>query len=150
MSAKIETVQTQTVVKTGKSRLLAAVGAAVIGGAAGNLVLYYTAGAIFPSVTAWPGASAGQVVGANVVYLLIGAVVFALVRRFSPRPARHYVIIATLGLLASLALPIGAAFGYGAPGMPAADGATAVTLSLMHLLTYAISVPLFLRLGREG
>jgi len=57
-----------------------------------------------------------------------------------------YLIIATVGLLLSLALPIGAIFGGGTPpGTPPATVITTVTLSLMHIVTYAISVPLFLR-----
>ncbi len=110
-----------------------------------NLGLYAAAGAIFPQVTAWPGAGIGQIIGANIVYLFIGTIVFALIVRFSSRPARHYWIVATIGLLLSLGLPIGAGFGYGAPGAPPADVATAVTLSLMHVISYAISVPLFIR-----
>lgn len=110
-----------------------------------NLGLYAAAGAVFPQVTAWSGAGIGQIIGANIAYLFMGTIVFVLIARFSSRPARHYWIVATIGLLLSLALPIGAGFGYGAPGAPPADVATVVTLSLMHVVSYAISVPLFIR-----
>ena len=114
-----------------------------------NIGLYLIAGAIFPEVTAWPGASIGRIVGANIVYLLIGIIVFAITARFSSRPARHYLVIATIGLLFSLILPISTGFGYSAPGVPPADAATVVTLSLMHVVSYAISVPLYIRYGLE-
>lgn len=121
---------------------LLAIGASSIS----NIVLYYLAGSIFPQVTAWPGAGVVQIVGASFVYLSSGAVVFAVVRRFSQRPGRHYLIIATIGLLLSLWLPIGAGLGYGPPGTPQAEAATVVTLSLMHVVCFAISVPMFNRL----
>lgn len=110
-----------------------------------NLGLYAVAGAVFPQVAAWPGAGIGQIIGANIAYLFMGTIVFALVVRFSSSPARHYRIIATIGLILSLGLPIAAGFGYGAPGAPPADAATVITLSLMHIVSYAISVPLFIR-----
>ena len=100
----------------------------------------------YPKVTAWEGAGIGQIIGANIVYLLIGTLVFGLTARFSSQPARHYRIIATVGLILSLWLPISATLGYGAPGVPPASVTTAVILSLMHIITYAITVPLFTRL----
>lgn len=112
-----------------------------------NLALYYLAGALFPSVGAWPGAGAGQIVGANSAYLFFGALALAVIARFSSRPARHFLIVAIAGLLLSLALPIGAGFGYGAPSAPPANAATVITLSLMHVIFFAISVPLFIRLA---
>lgn len=113
--------------------------------AVANLSLYAAAGAISPQVTAWSGAGIGQIIGANIAYLFMGTIVFALIARYSPRPARHYWIIATVGLLLSLGLPIGAGFGYGTQGAPPASVATVVTLSLMHFVSYAINVPLFIR-----
>ena len=118
---------------------------AMAASAAANLGLYAIAGRLFPSVSAWSGAGPGQIVGASIAYLFLGTLVFAALRRLSPSPARHYRIVATLGLLLSLALPIGAAFGAGAPGAPPAGLATVLTLSLMHVVAYAISVPLFIR-----
>jgi len=118
---------------------------AILAATAANLGLYAAAGILNPEVTAWPGAGPGQIAGANFVYLLIGAIVFAIIARLSSHPARHYLIAASIGLLLSLALPISAGFGYGAPGAPPAGVATVITLSLMHVVTFAISVPLFIR-----
>jgi hypothetical protein len=110
-----------------------------------NLGLYALAGALAPQVTAWSGAGIGQIIGANSAYLFMGTIVFALVARFSAQPARHYWIVATVGLILSLGLPIAAGFGYAAPGAPPADVATVITLGLMHIVAYAISVPMFTR-----
>ncbi|MCP5100689.1 MAG: hypothetical protein GY943_34505 [Chloroflexi bacterium] len=147
MTTQIEGIQVQQTTQSTNRKLIWVSPLAMLTASITNLGLYAAAGALFPEVTAWPGAGAGQIVGANIVYLLMGTVVFALVARFSAHPARHYLIIATVGMLFSLGLPISAAFGYGAPGMPLADVATAVTLSLMHVISYAISVPMFNRLA---
>lgn len=145
MTTKIELTQERQASRSSLSKLLWVSPLAMAITTIVNLGLYAAAGAIFPQVAAWPGAGIGQIVGANIAYLLVGAVTFALVVRFSPRPARHYWLLSTIGLLLSLALPIAAGFGYGAPGAPPADVATVVTLSLMHVVSYAISVPLFIR-----
>ena len=114
-----------------------------------NLGLYAAAGALFPEVTAWTGASEGQIIGANIAYLFIGAIVFAAVTRFSSRPVRNYLIVATIGLVFSLVMPISAGMGFGPPNLPSADMATVITLSLMHLLSYVISVPMFIRMALD-
>ncbi|MAU00264.1 MAG: hypothetical protein CL608_24250 [Anaerolineaceae bacterium] len=147
MNTQIEAVQNNQANSSVVRKLVWVSPLAMLVSAVANLGLYAVAGSIFPEVTAWSGAGAGQIVGANIVYLLIGSVVFALVARFSSRPARHYLVVATIGLLLSLALPVGAGFGYGAPGAPTASVATVVTLSLMHVVSYAISVPMFNRLA---
>lgn len=109
-----------------------------------NTILYIAAGIIAPSVTEWPGAGIGQIVGANIVYLLIGIAAFLVVNRLSSRPARHYLIVATVGLLLSLWLPVSAGMGFGPPEQPGASLATVITLSLMHIISYVISVPLYI------
>lgn len=118
---------------------------AMLAATAADLGLYYAAGILFPEITAWSGAGPGQIAGANMVYMLIGAITFAVITRMSSRPVRHFLVVATFGLLFSLALPISAGFGYGPPGTPAAGAATVITLSLMHIVSFAISVPLFIR-----
>ena len=50
-------------------------------------------------------------------------------------------------LLISLVLPVSAGLGYDASGAPAASTATVITLSLMHVVSYAISVPFYIRMG---
>lgn len=115
-----------------------------------NLVFYAVMGSLFPEVRAWPGAGFGQIIGATIVYLLIATLIFAIIARRSARPARTYIIVATIGLLLSLALPISAAFGYTTPGAPLPGLATVIALCLMHVLSYAISVPMFIRLGLDG
>lgn len=143
MTTKIELTSGTQTRKSGLRNLLWLSPLAMLIGTVANLSLYALAGLLFPEVTAWTGAGVGQIVGATIVYLLIGTIVFALVAKVSSRPARNYLIVATLGLLLSLALPIGAVFGF---GTPPASVITAVILSLMHIITYAISVPMFIRL----
>jgi hypothetical protein len=149
MTAKIELTPAVQAPRSPLSKLLWVSPVAMAAATVANLGLYAAAGTIFPEVTAWPGAGVGQIVGANIVYLLIGTIVFALIARYSARPARHFSLVATIGLLLSLGLPISAAFGYGAPGAPPAEVTTAVTLSLMHVVAYAITVPLFNRLALD-
>ncbi len=134
------------VAKSQSGRLIWVSLTAMIVAIAANLGLYYAVGILFPDVATWSGVGPGQIAGANFVYLFIGALVFAVVRRKSPRPARHFLLIASIGLLLSFALPISAGFGYGAPGTPPASAATVVTLCLMHIVSFAISVPMFNRL----
>lgn len=146
MTANIEHVPQTNEAKGRLRRLLWVSPLAMLAASAVNLGLYAAAGQVFPQVTAWPGAGPAQIVGATVVYLLVGTLVFALVARFAKRPARTYSILATIGLLLSLFMPISAGFGYGAPGAPTPDAATVATLSLMHVAAYLISVPMFNRM----
>lgn len=147
MTTQINTSRNQQVVSTSISQLLWVSPLAMLTSTVANLGLYAAAGNLYPEVTAWTGVSQAQIIGANIVYLLIGTVIFAVVSRRSQRPARNYWIVATVGLLLSLVMPITAGMGYGPPDVPPAEVATVMTLSLMHVLSYAISVPLFIHLG---
>jgi hypothetical protein len=129
--------------KTAKStlgRLIWVAPVAIATSTAANIALYATAGRLFPEVTAWGGAGIGQIIGANIGYLFFGTIIFALINWFSSRPTRHYTIVATIGLLFSLGLPISAGFGTSPASL-----ATVITLSLMHVVSFAISVPMFNR-----
>lgn len=132
------------------SRLLWVAPLAMLVSIVTNLLLYWTASAVAPTVGQWSGSSPAQVIGATIVYLLVATVLFAVVVWRASQPARLYGIIATVALLLSLALPIGAGFGFGPPNVPPASAATVLTLSLMHVITYAISVPMFIRLALQG
>ena len=114
-----------------------------------NLGLYAVAGYLFPRVAAWPGTGPMHIIVATIVYLLLATLVFAAVRRFSSRPARHYLIVATISLLFSMGPPISLGFGPGLPGVPPADPTIAITLGLMHVISYAISVPMFIRMALD-
>lgn len=149
MTTKIEVMPETNTTSRSLKKLLWVAPLAMLASAAANLGLYAAAGLLFPEVTAWPGAGIGQIIGASCAYLFIGAIVFAGVVRFSAQPARHFMILATVGLVLSLGLPIAAGFGYAAPGAPPAGIATVITLSLMHVIAYAITVPLFTRLALD-
>jgi hypothetical protein len=114
-----------------------------------NVGLYLGVGVIAPEVTEWAGAGPGQIMGANIVYLLIGAIVYAIVNRISSQPSRDYLIVATIGLILSLGLPISAGMGSGTPGTSPASIVTVITLSVMHLVSYAISVPMYIWLAAK-
>ena len=132
------------------SRLLWVVPLAILISTVANLGLYVAAGNLFPQELAWSGVSSGQIIGANIVYLLFGAIVFVIVNRRSSQPNRHYWIVATIGLILSFWLPISAGLGFGPPEMSPAPLMTVVTLCLMHVLSYIITVPLFTRLVQES
>ncbi len=149
MTARIETPSWTRTSRTYLGRLTLAAALAMLAASLVDLGLYAVAGRIFPEVTGWPGAGPMQIIGANFVYLFIGATVFAVLRWLSSRPVRLYLIFATIGLVLSLGLPISAGFGYGPPGTPPAGTATVVTLSLMHIISYLICVPVFIRLTRD-
>lgn len=122
---------------------------AMVAAIVANIVLYTVIGAIIPEVGAWPGAGVGQIIGATVAYLFFGAMALAVIAGFSSRPSRHFLIVAIAGLVLSMALPVSAGIGYGAPGAPPASLATVLTLALMHVVSFAISVPLFVRLALD-
>ena len=147
MTANIEAIQEVRPLRSTLRSLLWVSPLAMLLASAANLALYAAVSRFFPAVSAWSGAGPGQIIGATIVYLFFGTLIFALVARFSSRPARHFLIIATVGLLLSLWLPASAALGFGPPGVPAPGVVTAVTLSLMHIISYMISVPLFIKLA---
>jgi hypothetical protein len=149
MKTSIELTQEKKAPKSAAARLIWVSPLSMLAASAANLGLYAAAGRLFPEVAAWPGAGPGQIAGATFVYLLIGTIVFAVITRISTRPARHYWIVATIGLLLSMGLPISAGFGYGPPGTPTARAPTVLTLGLMHIVAFAISVPLFIRLALD-
>lgn len=120
---------------------------AVLAATAADLGLYYSAGILFPEVTEWPGAGPMQIVGANVAYFFIGAMVLVVLDRLSRHPARDFVFLSGTGLALSFALPISAGLGPGAPGAPVAGTATVVTLSLLHVASYAVGVPMLIRMA---
>ena len=114
-----------------------------------NLGLYAATGSLFPEVTVWSGASTEQIIFANIVYLLIGTLLFAIINWRSSQPVRHYWMVATVGLILSFWMPISAGLGFGPPEVAPASVITVITLCLMHVLSFIISVPLFVRLVQK-
>jgi len=146
MTTQTETSQYGRISNAIRGRLLLVSPLAMSTSIAANLALYAIVGYLFPHVASWSGTSPMHIVVATIVYLLVATLVFAAVRRFSPRPARHYMIIATLSLIFSMGPPISLGFGPGLPGVPPADAVIGITLGLMHVISYAISVPMFIRM----
>jgi hypothetical protein len=113
-----------------------------------NEIWYAIAAALSPSVGQWPGVGVVPIIISTVVYLVIASLVFAVVVRFSARPVRTYWIVATIALLISCAAPILARSGFGMPGLPPADTVSVIVLMIMHVIAFAISVPMITRLTR--
>ncbi len=147
MTTRIEVTPSNQQTRTGTFRkLLWATPLAMLVSSIANLILYFVVGALIPAVSNWPGAGPAQIIGANIVYLFIGAIVLAIINRVSSHPVRHFRIVATVGLVLSMFLPLSAWMGFGAADIPAPNAVTAITLGLMHVVSYAISVPMFTRL----
>lgn len=149
MTTQIETSQYGRISNVVRGRLLLVSPLAMSTSIAANLGLYAIVGYLFPHVASWPGTSPIHIIIATIVYLLFATFIFATVRRFLPRPALYYLIIATLSLLFSMWPPTMLGFGPGLPGVPPADAVIAITLGLMHIISYAISVPMFIRMALD-
>jgi hypothetical protein len=104
-----------------------------------NLVLYYVALAVAPSVGEFAMLNPISVVASTILYLLFAILAFVLVNRFSRTPARTYRIIAAVALLLSFIPPISAGLG-GIPNVEPASPATVVTLILMHITAAALTL----------
>lgn len=114
-----------------------------------DVALYEVVGVLDPDVTAWPGAGLAEIVGANTAYLLMGAALLVVLVKFTSAPARWFTVLATVAVLASLALPVFAGLGDGSAALPTPGLTTVITLGAMHLVSYVIAVLMFLRLGRS-
>ncbi len=149
MTAKTEYLVEKKTSGTVRGRLVWVSLLAMSTATAANLGLYAIVGYQFSTVADWPGTSPIHIIGATIVYLLLATLIFAVVKRLSPHPERHYLIVATISLIISLGPPISLGFGPGLPGVPLADPIIGITLGLMHILSYAISVPMFIRMALD-
>ncbi len=113
-----------------------------------NEIVYAIAAALVPGFSQWPMAGPAQIVSSTLIYLILGSIAFVLVVRFSSRPIRTYWMVATIALILSLTLPLSVGVGMAPPGVPIPNTATVVTLAVMHVVAYAITVSLFTRLTR--
>ena len=104
-----------------------------------NLILYYVALAVAPSVGEFPMLGPINVVVSTIVYLLFAILAFILVNRFSSRPQRTYRIVAAIALLLSFFPPISAGLG-GIPNVEPASAATVITFILMHIVSATVTI----------
>ena len=86
MTTQTETSQYGRISNAVRGRLLLVSPLAMSTSIAANLALYAIGGYLFPHVASWSGTSPMHIVVATIVYLLVATLVFAAVRRFSPRP----------------------------------------------------------------
>lgn len=91
-----------------------------------------------------PLQSAGAVVVASIVGILGATAVFALVRRFAPRPVATFRAVAGIALLLSLGGPLSAR------AEPGGSSAAVAVLVAMHVVTAAIALGFLPRAAREG
>ena len=120
----------------------------VLAASIADVALYEVAGVLDRDVTGWLGAGPAQILGANAAYLSMGAALLPVLVKLTRDPARWFTVLATVGVLLSLMLPVSAGLGDGSEAVPAAGLSTVITLATMHLVSYAIGVPMLLRLGR--
>lgn len=117
--------------RLGLATLFAALAEAVV-----NAIVYFIASALgaFPDRVTLVGnspASAGLVVLTSIIGVVAAAIVFAVIGRFSRRPARRFRIVATVALIVSLVFPA---------SIPDAPAGMIATLILMHIVAWASSV----------
>lgn len=134
-------------IKNAATRLAWLLPATMLSVSVADIALYEVAGLLDPDVTGWAGAGAAQIIVANAVYLSMAATALLVLVKLTRSPARWFGILATIGVVVSLALPISSGLGEGTAAVPAPGLTTVVALSAMHLVSYAIAVPMFLRLG---
>jgi hypothetical protein len=81
-----------------------------------------------------------DVIVSTVGAVIAAGIVFAIVARLARNPARTFVIVAAVALVASLAAPLSVGLAD-PPEYPGTDAAATGTLIAMHFITAAICVP---------
>ncbi len=123
--------------------LLAALGAAVA-----NTLVYFAAsalgtisqGVLLPSPMGVSHLTVELVATTSVIGTVGAAIVFAVIGLFARRPVRVFRIIAAVVLVLSFAMPATV------PGVPVA---MRITLGVMHLVAWAVSVVVLTTLARK-
>ena len=114
--------------------------AALLSASANAIVLAIASSLFGPVVTVSDQVvTIGQVTGASATGVVGAAVVFAVIGRFARRPIVVFWGVSAVGLLISF-VPI---------ALAGATGSSAGALALMHTVTAAINVGLLTRLGRN-
>ena len=123
--------------------LLAALAAAVA-----NTLVYFAAsalgtisqGVLLPSPMGMSHLTVGLVATTTVIGAVGAAIVFAVIGLFARRPVRVFRIIAGVVLVLSFAMPATV------PGLPVA---MRLSLAVMHIVAWAVSVWLLTKLARQ-
>ncbi len=90
----------------------------------------------------------GSVIGSSVVGVVLGAVAFALITRFTRRPVHTFRSVALAALLLSFATPLMAATRR-IPDAGTVTAGTVATMLLMHVVAAAVVITLLPALTRE-
>jgi hypothetical protein len=128
-------------------RLLWVTPLAIAAASIANLIVYAVATALFNGPRQFSYLSPQSIVLSTTLYLVLAAIVYALIGRFAKHPIRTFKIVSAIALLLSFAAPISAAFTFLPPDTP--DAITILTLLVMHVVGAVITVGLFTTLARE-
>lgn len=108
-----------------------------------NLIVYAIATALFAGPRQFSYLAPLNIVVSTTIYLVVAAIVFALIGRFSKRPIRLFRVVAIVALVLSFAMPLSAM-----QFSPPADMTTVAILLVMHVVAAIITIVLFTTLAR--
>ena len=113
-----------------------------------NLIIYVIATAIFSGPRQFSYLTPLTIVVSTVIYLLVAAIVYAVIGRYAKRPIGVFRIVALVALLLSFGAPISAALTFPAADRP--DATTVIILLVMHIFAALITIGLFTTLARTS
>lgn len=123
-------------------RLLWVTPLAIIAVTIANMIVYAIATALFAGPSQFSYLSPLSIAASITIYLIVAAIVYAVIRRYAKRPTRTFRIVAVVALLLSFMGPFSAR-----QLEPPADTTTVVVLMLMHVVAAAITVGMFTTLA---
>lgn len=103
-----------------------------------NLIVYAIATALFAGPRQFSYLAPLNIVVSTAIYLVIAAIVYAVIGRFSKRPVRVFRIVALVAPLLSFAMPLSAM-----QFTPPADATTVLVLLVMHVVAAIVTIGLF-------
>jgi hypothetical protein len=113
-----------------------------------NIVVYVIATALFEGPRRFALLNPTSIVVSTAAFLVVAAIVYALMGRFAQRPIHLFRRVAFVTLLLSFLGPISTAYTLPTPDAP--DTATVVTLMVMHTVAALITVGMFIRMARAA
>jgi hypothetical protein len=116
---------------------------AIAAASVANLIVYAIATALFAGPRQFSYMAPLTIVVSTAIYLVVAAIVFALIGRFSKRPIRLFRVVAIVALVLSFAMPLSAI-----QLSPPADAITVAILLVMHVVAAIITIVLFTTLAR--
>ena len=121
---------------------------AIAAASAANILVYFIAIALFDGPRQFVMLAPTSIVVSTAVFLIVAAIVYALVGRFTRQPVQTFRKLSVVALLLSFLAPIGTALSM--PPAEAPDATTIVVLIVMHVVAAIITVGLFTALARKA